>query len=288
MTPALAALLVAGLLMGFAVWALFRFQHRQIFKPARATGHLTPNPATRGVDYEDVFFAGADGLTLHGWYLPYAGATATMLFCHGNRGNLGDRVDSVVFYRQLGLNVFALDYRGYGLSEGHPTEEGLYRDAQAAWDYLCDQRGVDAARIVILGRSLGGGVASHLAANTRPGAVIIESTFTSIADMARERFPRLPLWRLGGIAFNNLDRIDAIRAPLLLVHSADDDVIGYHHGRALAAKVGPNARFVTIAGAHSGGHLSSGEAYARPLREFLAAAGIDLADAYGAEAQRSV
>ncbi len=276
MIALLLALLVTALLVTFAAVALTRYQHRQIFKPTPALGALSPDPASRGVAFDDIEFAGPDGRALHGWWLPCDPAAGTLLFCHGNRGNISDRVDSGVFYRQLGLNVFAFDYRGYGRSPGHPSEDGLYADAHAAWRYLRDQRQIDAAQLVILGRSLGGGVASHLATTTNPAAVVIEATFTSIADVARKHYPNLPHWGLHRIRFDNLARIGRIRSPLMLVHSVDDEVIGFEHAKILSDNAPPGHRFLPISGAHSGGHLTSGAAYAEPLRQFLLDNGLQL------------
>jgi hypothetical protein len=276
MNATLATLIALALLVAAVALVILNYQHRQIFKPQRARGKLHPDPSVHGIEFDDVSFVGAEGQQLHGWWLPCDPAAGTLLFCHGNRGNLSQRTESCVFYRRLGLNVFAFDYRGYGHSPGKPTEAGLYADATAAWRYLRDERGIVANEIAILGRSLGGAVASHLASQVRPAAVVIESTFTSIRSLARELYPRLPHWGLDRIRFDNAKRIGDIDVPLLLVHSADDQVIGFHHGETLASLAHPQHRFVTISGAHSGGHLSSGDVYARPLREFLLDAGLRL------------
>jgi fermentation-respiration switch protein FrsA (DUF1100 family) len=291
MNTTLTALIALAVLILIAVALILNYQHRQIFKPERARGKLHPDPSAHGIDFEDVYFSGAQGQRLHGWWLPCDPAAGTLLFCHGNRGNLSDRTESCAFYRRLGLNVFAFDYRGYGHSPGRPTEAGLYADAAAAWRYLRDERGVAADEIVVLGRSLGGAVASHLANQVRPAAVVIESTFTSIRSLARELYPRLPHWGLDRIRFDNAKRIGDIDVPLLLVHSTDDQVIGFHHGETLASLAHPQHRFVTISGAHSGGHLTSGDTYTLPLREFLNDAGLRLITdepGQGATTQRSV
>lgn len=289
MSAALVALGVAIVVGALVAVATTRYQHGQIFKPTRVHGKLSPDPASRGVAFDDVEFSGPDGSPLHGWWLPCSNDASTLLFCHGNRGNLSDRVSSCVFYRQLGLNVFALDYRGYGRSAGRPSEAGLYADALAAWRYLRDERRIDAQDIVVLGRSLGGGVVSHLATQTRPAAVVIEATFTSIADLAREQYPHLPQWGLPRVRFDNLARVGHIESPLMLVHSVDDQIIGFDHGKTLSEHAPAGHRFVPISGAHSGGHLTSGEAYAQPLREFLLDVGLRLKnDASTQGVQRSV
>ncbi|MEO1575621.1 MAG: alpha/beta hydrolase, partial [Pseudomonadota bacterium] len=139
------ALLVLGAL---AVRAFLDYQHRQLFKPVRAVAPLSPNPGDYGVNYESVRFGTDNGL--HGWHLPLDDQASTLLFCHGNRGNLSDRVASCLLYRGMGFNVFALDYRGYGLSAGHPNELGLYEDAFSAWRYLTETRGVAPDNIALV------------------------------------------------------------------------------------------------------------------------------------------
>lgn len=271
-----AALLVV---IALAARAFFDYQHRQLFKPTPSSGPLSPNPGDHDVAFESVVFPGDQGQDLHGWFLPCGPqgkdpkpqnpGASTLLFCHGNRGNLSDRVQSCLLYRSLGLNVFAFDYRGYGRSPGTPSEQGLYSDAEAAWRYLVENRGIAANDIVILGRSLGGAVASHLALHTQPVAVVIEATFTSIPDLARVHYPRLPMWGLGRMRFDNAARISQIKAPLLLVHSEGDAVIAFSHARALHAIAPKGTQLIGISGAHSDGHITSGDAYLQPLSAFL-------------------
>ena len=167
-------------------------QPGMIFYPSR---ELEAQPTDWGMPYEDVFLKTADAVELHGWYIPAPGATRALLFLHGNAGNISHRHDSIAIFRRLGLNVFIFDYRGYGRSQGVPDEAGLYRDADAAWRYLTETRGVATQDIVIFGRSLGGAVAAQLAGQlgtgTPAGALILESTFSSARDFAREAFPLL-------------------------------------------------------------------------------------------------
>ena len=271
-------LLVLALIVTIAgmILALRRYQHTQLFQPTPSSTPLAPNPGNLQLDFEDVVIDGPDGKAIYGWWLPCSPDASTVLFLHGNRGNLSDRIDSLALYRGMGLNVFGIDYRGYGRSPGTPSEPGLYADAHAAWRYLIDTRNLRENDVIILGRSLGGAVASKLASKTHAGAVIIESTFTSIPTLAKEAFPHLPAIGLTRIHFDNLSRIADITAPLLLFHSREDEVIGFHHGEALAAAARAGTRFVEISGAHSGGHLTSGEAYTKPLHKFLLDSGMRL------------
>ena len=183
------ALVALGLLNG---WMLLQ-QPGMIFFPYR---DLAAAPSDWGYAYEDVFVTTDDRVRLHGWYIPHPQAQRVVLFFHGNAGNISHRGDSVAIFQRLGLNVFIFDYRGYGRSEGSPSEQGLYRDAAAAWRYLTETRGFDAREIVLFGRSLGGAVAAQLAAVQQPGALILESTLSSARDFARSVFPLLS--RLGG------------------------------------------------------------------------------------------
>ncbi|MEM6639014.1 MAG: alpha/beta fold hydrolase [Pseudomonadota bacterium] len=271
MTP-LWATGAVSLTVGGLWYGLRRYQNSQLFKPTRARGPLSPNPAEKGVPFESVRF-GSQG-RLHGWFLPRDPKADTLLFCHGNRGNLSDRVGSCLLYHELGFNVFALDYRGYGLSAGRPSEAGLYDDAHEAWRYLVVQRHIPAARLVLLGRSLGGAIASHLATRVTPAAVVIEATFKSVLDLAREHYPNLPTWGLGRMQFDNVARIGKINSPLLLVHSKDDTVINIAHAEALHAKAPPGTELVRIIGEHSNGHITSGDRYTEPLVRFLDQCGV--------------
>ena len=152
---------------------------------------LTMTPINVGMDYQDVSIETTDGVTLHGWFIE-GRSSQVLLFFHGNAGNISHRLDSIRQFRDLGLSVLIIDYRGYGQSEGRTTERGIYRDADAAWRYLIDVRGIVASDIVIFGRSLGASAASWLAAQHQPLALIVESSFTSVPDIAQDLYPWLP------------------------------------------------------------------------------------------------
>ncbi|MCG6935442.1 MAG: alpha/beta hydrolase, partial [Proteobacteria bacterium] len=165
---------------------LYLQQPGMIFFPQRV---LDATPEDWGFDYENVSLQTVDGLRLHGWFIPRPGSDRVVLFFHGNAGNISHRGDSVAIFHRLGLNVFIFDYRGYGQSEGSPGEAGLARDAVTAWEYLQQMRGYNRDKIIVFGRSLGGTVATRLAARVKPGALIVESTFSSARDMAGRIFP---------------------------------------------------------------------------------------------------
>jgi hypothetical protein len=194
-----------------------------------------------------------------------------VLFCHGNAGNISHRLDSIRLLHSLGLQVLIFDYRGYGHSEGAASEKGSYRDADAAWRYLVDVRGLPADRIILFGRSLGAAVAADLASRTRPAAVIMESAFTSVPDMAAGIYPWLPVRLLSRYRYDNLDKITRISAPLLLVHSRQDEIIPFAHGERLFERAREPKQFLEINGGHNDAFLTSRKAYTHGLESFLAA-----------------
>ena len=257
-----------GLLAYVGVAAALLFgQSRIIYHPTR---EIVATPASAGLAYEDVSLRTNDGLRLAAWYVPATDARGTILFCHGNARNISDRLSSIAVFHRLGYSVLIFDYRGYGRSEGRPTEEGTYRDADAAWDHLVRERGASPRTIVVFGRSLGGAVAAHLA-DTRPvRALILESTFTTAPDLAADLFPWLPARALTTFDYATLYRVDRIRCPKLIVHSPDDDLIPFEHGRHLFAAAAEPKRFLEITGPHCDGFLRSGTRYTSGLADFLA------------------
>jgi uncharacterized protein len=185
------------------------------------------------VEFRDVAITAEDGERLHGWWMPGARPVAghVVLF-HGNAGNVGDRVPHAALLAAARLDVLLFDYRGYGRSSGSPSEPGLYRDARAAYRALLELPGVDPSRALYLGESLGGAVALALALELPPAGLILQSTFTSVRDLARLHYPFIP----GGLvpdAYPSLARIAALRAPLLVIHGADDELVPLSHGEAL-------------------------------------------------------
>ena len=256
-----AAAIYAGLML-----SLYAFQSRLVYVPSRGSG---PTPASLGIAYEDVWLTTEDGVRVHGWFVPGAPGGRFALFLHGNAGNLSHLTETVVVLRRLGLNTLFIDYRGYGMSHGEPDEAGTYADAHVAWRHLVESRGARPEHIAVIGRSLGGGVASWLAVHERPGALVLESTFTSIPDLAAEMYPWFPVRMLSKIRYDTRDRLSRIRCPVLIVHSRDDELVPFAHGRALLESAGPDAAMLEITGLHNDGFLASGAVYAGGLRAFL-------------------
>lgn len=258
--------IILGLYLGLIVF-LFVIQAKLIYFPSRA---IEATPGDIGLAYEPVQIQTSDGLTLTGWYVPAEQARGTLLFFHGNAGNISHRLESIARFNRLRLNVFIIDYRGYGQSQGSPGEPGTYLDAEAAWRYLVDERGIPPPEIVIFGRSLGGAVGVWLAHNYQPGALIIESTFTSVPDLAAKYYPLLPVRRLAHIRYDSLSRIGSINCPIMVIHSLEDEIIPYDHGQQLFAAAPEPKRFLELRGRHNEGFVISGEVYEAGLAEFLA------------------
>jgi len=245
---------------------IFAFQGKLIYFP---DSQMITDPGHVNLEFENVRLTTEDGIDLHGWYIPHPQAKQTLLFFHGNAGNISHRLDSLNIFHQLGLSVLLIDYRGYGLSEGKPSETGTYLDAESAWHYLINERGLAAQDIIIFGRSLGGGIASWLAFEKKPAALILESTFTSIGDMAASIYPYLPVRWLNRIHYASLKRIDSIDCPLLVIHSPDDELVPYRFGEALYAAASQPKTMFDLRGGHNDGFLVSQIEYSQALMNFL-------------------
>lgn len=268
----LGLLLVAGAIALVALGILlYTFQERLIFLPDTPGRELRATPADAGLAFDDVTIATTDGERLRGWFVPAEDdAAPVLLHFHGNAGNIGDRIDLLQLFRELGLATLIVDYRGYGQSTGRPSEQGTYRDATAAWRHLVEARGIDPARILLHGQSLGGAVAARLATEVAPAGLILDSTFTSVPAIAAEIYPWLPVRRLARIDYDTLSRIPAIDTPMLVLHSRDDDIIGFHHGQRLAEAAGTD--LVELRGGHNEAVALSRERYRAALRAFIASA----------------
>ena len=241
-------------------------QSRLVFFPDPT---IAQTPGDRGLSYEDVHMKTVDGETIHGWYIPAEPAAKHVLFFHGNAGNISHRPNTVAMLNGFGHAVLIVDYRGYGYSSGRPSETGTYHDAAAAWDYLVATRDVDPSDIVIYGRSLGGAVAVWLAAARDPGGLIVESTFTRMADMGAHHYPYLPTRLLTRIHYDSVSRIANVRCPVISAHSQDDELVPYDLGKALADAAPRLAHFVTLNGGHNEAFFDGGADYYRQLDAFI-------------------
>ena len=241
-------------------------QPSMIFFPHATLGQT---PAEWGLAYEDVFLDTENGVRLHGWYIPHHGSKQALLFFHGNAGNISHRGASVEIFHRLGLNVFIFDYRGYGKSQGKPEENGLYKDARAAWRYLTDERGFDQEDIILFGRSLGGAVAADLAAEIQPGGLILESTFSSARDVANAILPVLSRLIFLRYDFDTAAHVRRVACPVLVLHSPDDDIIPFRLGEKVFQAANEPKSFVKMRGDHNSGFLMSQPDYERALGAFV-------------------
>ena len=262
-------LLAAGLVYAVLTGWLFFMQPRLIYYPDMPGRDIGPAPDAIGLEYEDVRLTTTDGERLHGWFVPHPSARATLLFAHGNAGNISHRLDSIRLFHDLGLAVLIFDYRGYGLSSGTTTEQGTYRDADAAWHYLVDERGISPAAIVLFGRSLGAAVIADLAVRTRPGAVILESAFTSVPDMAARLYPWLPVRWLASYRYDNAEKVRKFTAPVMVIHSRDDEIIPFGQGEQLFAAANEPKQFLELDGGHNDGFHVSRKVYGPAVEAFI-------------------
>lgn len=259
--------ILAAAYVGLAL-VLYLFQTRLVFYPE--TGReIIATPGQAGLPYEDLRLTTADGIVLHGWYVPAAQARGTVLFLHGNAGNISHRIDTLQMLHRLGYSTLIFDYRGYGNSGGTPSERGTYRDAEAAWRYLTEQRHVPSCRIVLFGESLGGAVGAWLAARQKPAALVIASGFTSVPDLARHFYPYLPVRWLARLRYDTRESLRAVAAPVLIAHSPEDEIIPFGHGSALFAAANPPKRFLELAGGHNDGFIFMRESWIKTLGDFL-------------------
>jgi len=249
---------------------LFLSQSRLLYYPNIPSRAIVATPERAGLAYESVEILTEDGVRLDGWFLPTdRAARGVLLFFHGNAGNISHRLDSLKIFTDLGLDVLIFDYRGYGRSEGEISEQGTYLDAEAAWRYLTDDRRIPAKNIVLFGRSLGAAIAVYLAARHKPSALIMESAFTSVPDLAARYYRIFPVHWLARIRYSAKEYLKSVRCPVLIVHSRDDEIIPIHHGRALFAAANEPKEVLEILGSHNEGFLVSGRSYIDGLNDFL-------------------
>ncbi len=232
---------------------------------------LKETPAIASLAYEDIFFTAEDGIRLHGWYLVGEKGKPPVLFCHGNAGNISDRIESLAFLHSMGLSVLLFDYRGYGRSGGKTSEEGTYMDVRAAIAFL-EGRGWTARQTIFLGHSLGAAVALQLALEQPPAALVLESPFTSIPAMGRLHYPIIS--RIFGpmlkARYDNISKIGRLRAPLFIIHGAADTVVPPAMGEALLAAASPPKHLLLLPGFGHNDHFSSVSQAYRSIWQSLA------------------
>jgi uncharacterized protein len=265
------AIVAAGLALAYLVLlALARlFGERMIFFP-HVPGRLSGDWHPPGLPVEDVEFRAGDGVRLHAWWLPVAGAEATFLAFHGNAGNIAMRAEVYRHLSGLPANVLAVEYRGYGRSDGAPSEAGFYRDAEAAYRYLVCDRGLASGEIILYGASLGSAVAAHLAAEVPAGAVVLEAPFPSARAVARRVYWMVPYvgWALRS-KFDTAASLRQTRAPLLIVHATGDRTIPLSLGQEVYRQAREPKDFLVVEGPGHEGVLVEAAGFGLRLRSLL-------------------
>lgn len=241
------------------------FERASIWIPTR---EIVETPANAGIDFEDVYFETEDGVRLNGWFIPAEDAIGAVLYCHGNGFNLGSHYAHVLFYRDLGYHVFLFDYRGYGQSKGWPTEHGTYQDGHAAYRWLKEK--VPDLPIVLHGWSLGAAIATELATQVETAALINECGFTSIEEIARDRYPFIPVKLLATVEYDSISKLHLIQVPVLIIYSPDDRIIPPRHGEDLFAAANEPKQKLAIPGGHECADYAP-DVYREGIAQFLSA-----------------
>ncbi len=258
---ALALLLLCGLLLRL-------FEKNFVFFPSPYPAGFW-QPAQLGLAIEDIWLTTSDGLKIHGWFVPHDSARANLIMAHGNGGNLSHRVEWLALLREhVPANLFMFDYRGYGRSAGAASEEGCYRDAEAAYDWL--RQKFPHLPIMAHGHSLGGAVVIELACRRKLQGLIVESSFPHARDMARLMFGPVPVYWLASMKWASRDKVAKLEIPKLFLHGDRDHVIPYQLGQELFKHAAAPKQFVTLAGAdHNDTYLASGDRYFQAIRDFV-------------------
>ncbi|MCU7846514.1 MAG: alpha/beta hydrolase [Candidatus Thiodiazotropha sp. (ex Lucinoma kastoroae)] len=263
-------LFLLGLLLFLALIAyLYLNQTNLIHLPDIPSRDVNVSPQQIGLEYESITLHTDDKVKLDGWFIPLKNPRATLLFFHGNAGNISHRLTSLKLFHKLGLAVLIIDYRGYGRSEGTPSEQGIYRDAESAWRYLTVTRNVPASDIILFGRSFGGAVAAYLATKHSSMGMVLESTFTSIPDMAAERYPWLPARWLARYHYNTRERLVGVNGRLMVIHSRHDEIIPFAHGRTLFDTANEPKDFLELSGDHNSGFMQDIDRYYQGWDDFI-------------------
>lgn len=262
-------MLLIVVLLGVYMLVLVSCEKKIIYYPSKHPSGMW-DPQSYGVKAEDVFFEAGDGVKLHGWFVSAEGAAATLLWFHGNAGNITHRLDNILRLRPLNLNIFIFDYRGYGKSGGEPDEQGIYLDSLAAYETLVRDKNISPESLFLFGRSLGGICAVEVASQRPAAGLILESVFTSAKDMARKMLPFLPLGYFIKSKFDAIGKVPTLEIPKLFLHGTEDNIVPYRLGRKLFEAAANPKEFYDIVGAgHNDTYIIGGKAYFDALDRFI-------------------
>ena len=256
------------LFIGYSIlgWTLFFLQPSFLYRPVRQVQY---DPGDIDLTFEKVVLKTADDVKLAGWYVPAENARDTILMCHANGGNMSYYLDTINIFNELGLNCLIFDYRGYGQSQGKPTENGTYLDAQAGWDWLTKKKNIVPENITIFGRSLGASIAAHLAIGKNPKTLVLESAFTSYADIGKKFYPYLPVKLFAKFKYDTLEDISKVDCPTLFIHSRNDEMIPFEFSLRLYDAAKEPKDLLEIYGCHNDGFLFSGDTYRHGLQRWI-------------------
>ena len=230
---------------------------------------IVNTPDQIGLAYESVEIATENNETLHAWYVPAPEAKATILFFHGNAGNISHRMDYLPMFHRLGYNTLIFDYQGYGQSSGSPSEIGTYQDATATWQFLTEVKNIAPAEIVLFGESLGGAIAAWLAAKENPGLLVLASVFTSVPDMAEKIYPFLPVRLIARFNYNTLESLQSVTSPVFVAHSPQDEIVPFEHSQILFQAAAEPKQFLELQGGHNNGFIFMRESWVNALGTFV-------------------
>jgi fermentation-respiration switch protein FrsA (DUF1100 family) len=248
-----------------ALWAFLRwFERLNLYFPDR---RITRTPADADLPFEELRAKTQDGVTIRGWLIPAGDDAPVLIVCHGNAGNISNRVGRAAAFRSAGLSTLLFDYRGYGESDGRPSERGMQLDAQAAYDWLA-AKGVPPSRIIAFGESLGGSVALELALSRPTAGAATESSPTSTVERGQELFPWLPVRWIAKYRYDALARIAVLKRPVFVAHSPTDEIIPFRHGERLFAAAHEPKTFYRLSGGHNDALEASGDPYLQALSAF--------------------
>ena len=260
--------IVVVLVIAYSVlgWSLYFMQPKLLYHPVQGVPYT---PAELDLEFEDVFFKSSDGQKLNGWFVPAEDSKFTVLFCHGNGGNMMHRLDSINIFYNLGLSCFIFDYRGYGHSQGKPGEEGTYLDVEAAYKWLTEEKKILPKNVIIFGRSLGGTIAAYLASKVEAGALVVESAFTSYIDIGSKYYPYMPVRWFASFSYRTIDYIKEVQCPVMFIYSRNDEIVPFEFGQELYEQANEPKKFIEISGSHNDGFLVSGEIYKHAWTKWL-------------------
>ncbi len=266
-------LLAIALFYVAAMIAIYFAQALFIYAPQMPTRELVATPADIGLEYEDLTLQTIDNEKINAWYIPTNKSnkepTKTVLFFHGNAGNISHRLETIKIYNNLGLDFLIFDYRGFGISTGKPSEQGTYLDADSVWKYLIEERKLEPKDIIIAGRSIGGGVGAELAKKVHPALLILESTFTSMTEVSAKHYPFMPTGLIVKHEYETNLKLKDIHCPTVFVHSKNDEVIPYEHSQINYAAANEPKQFIELRGGHGSGFLLSEKDYVNGLQRAL-------------------